>query len=115
MPLRALSGFEKPLLFNRAAASADDDGFAATRYEIQPEGHCAMDVDKDLLGKTITGVIASAHDESPREIWLLQFSDGTHVEFVSPAARKALHRCVERRKAPLRRHSATGQLTLNVA
>jgi hypothetical protein len=73
-----------------------------------------MDVDKDLLGKTITGVIASAHD-SPREIWLLQFSDGTHVEFVSPAARRALRRFVERRKAPLRRHSATGQLPLNVA
>jgi hypothetical protein len=114
MPSRALSGFEKPLLFNQAAASANDDGFATTLFGNQSKGHCAMDVDKDLLGKTITGVIASAH-ESPREIWLLQFSDGTHVEFVSPAARKALRRCVKRREAPLRRHSATGQLSLNVA
>lgn len=74
-----------------------------------------MNVEQDLVGKTITGVIASMRDRrAPREIWLLQFSDGTHVEFVSPAARQALRRGAERRVAAAQ-PAVDGQLTLNVA
>lgn len=75
-----------------------------------------MDINQDLIGKTITGVIASVPDRSgPREIWLLQFSDGTHVEFVSPGSRRALRKGLaasrKRRVAP----EEAGQLALNVA
>lgn len=50
-----------------------------------------MNVNDDLLGKTITGVIAHrSKDTGLREIWLLQFADGSHIEFVSPGGRKAL-------------------------
>ncbi len=56
-----------------------------------------MNVNQDLLGKTITGVIASGEPRAAmREIWLLQFSDGTHVEFVSPKARKGLRSSANR-------------------
>jgi len=45
----------------------------------------------ELVGKTITGVVATPGTEnSPHRIWMLQFSDGSHVEFVSPTARKRL-------------------------
>lgn len=83
-----------------------------------------MNVDEDLIGKTITGVIASVTSrQSPREIWLLQFSDGTHVEFVSPASRRALRRSTERRgrgagtntERGARRAHEPGQLSLSVA
>jgi len=48
-----------------------------------------MKMNQDLIGKTITGVVAvSPPGEDVREIWMLQFSDGTHVEFVSPEARR---------------------------
>ena len=56
-----------------------------------------MNVNQDLVGKTITGVIATRDlQPAPREIWMLQFSDGTHVEFVSPGARRALRRSARR-------------------
>ncbi len=59
-----------------------------------------MNVNQDLLGKTITGVIASGAEESgPREIWMLQFADGSHVEFVSPGARQALRRVASQRRS----------------
>ncbi|MGD9020278.1 MAG: hypothetical protein PVF46_00655 [Lysobacterales bacterium] len=46
-----------------------------------------------LVGKTISGVIATPGDEKdPHRIWMLQFTDGTHVEFVSPSARRRLIR-----------------------
>ncbi|MDH3901813.1 MAG: hypothetical protein OEU84_08755 [Xanthomonadales bacterium] len=52
-----------------------------------------MDKDFQLVGKTITGVVATAgKDNDPRRIWMLQFSDGTHVEFVSPSARRRLNK-----------------------
>ena len=52
-----------------------------------------MDTDFQLVGKTITGVVATpGKDKDPRRIWMLQFSDGTHVEFVSPSARRRLNR-----------------------
>ena len=75
-----------------------------------------MDVDRDLVGKTITGVVASVRGpNAPREIWLLQFSDGTHVEFVSPAARASLRRAVQRSRNPGEPRRGLAQLTLNVA
>lgn len=50
-----------------------------------------MNADFQLIGKTITGVIATPGDaDSPGRIWMLQFSDGSHVEFVSPSARRRL-------------------------
>jgi hypothetical protein len=56
-----------------------------------------MNVNQDLVGKTITGVIATTDQRAAaHEIWMLQFSDGTHVEFVSPGARKALRRSARR-------------------
>lgn len=56
-----------------------------------------MNVNHDLVGKTITGVIATMDQRAAaREIWMLQFSDGTHVEFVSPGARKGLRRSARR-------------------
>ena len=52
-----------------------------------------MDTDFQLVGKTITGVVATpGKNNDPRRIWMLQFSDGTHVEFVSPSSRRRLNR-----------------------
>lgn len=56
-----------------------------------------MNVKEDLVGKTITGVIATnSPGNGLMQIWMLQFADGSHVEFVSPAARKALQRAARR-------------------
>jgi hypothetical protein len=39
-----------------------------------------MKANQDLIGKTITGVIAvTPPGEDVREIWMLQFSDGSHL------------------------------------
>ena len=52
-----------------------------------------MSNDFELVGKTITGIVATpGKDNDPHRIWMLQFSDGTHVEFVSPTARRRLIR-----------------------
>ena len=78
-----------------------------------------MKIDHDLIGKTITGVIASTSRScDSRQIWMLQFSDGTHVEFVSPRARRALQRSVRPasvKAGPADAESRSGQLSLNVA
>jgi hypothetical protein len=75
-----------------------------------------MKVNQDLIGKTITGVIAATPPgEELREIWMLQFSDGSHVEFVSPAARRGLRRAAGRKKASFPPRPGTLQLALNVA
>lgn len=76
-----------------------------------------MNVTQDLVGKTITSVIASMEPHAvAREIWMLQFSDGTHVEFVSPRARKGLRSALKR---PVSRNNTVPyeapQLVLNVA
>ncbi len=70
----------------------------------------------DLVGKTISGVIAVPVDEEgPLKIWMLQFTDGTHVEFVSPGAQRTLERITKSGKYS--RHQGVGspQLALNVA
>ena len=76
-----------------------------------------MNVEHDIIGKTITGIIASgANQGSVREIWLLQFSDGSYVEFVSPKAKTSLRKAARRPLPPRQVPSAdTPQLTLNVA
>lgn len=72
---------------------------------------------EDLIGKTITGVMAVAtEDNGPLKIWMLQFSDGTHVEFVSPGARRTLDRLAKGSVRGAARASAVSpQLALNVA
>ena len=75
-----------------------------------------MKANQDLMGKTITGVVAvSQADEDVREIWMLQFSDGSHVEFVSPTARRRLRRSIRNRKVAVSRPPNELQLALNVA
>ena len=75
-----------------------------------------MKTNQDLIGKTISGVVAVTQPgENAREIWMLQFSDGTHVEFVSPSARRALRRSSRNRKAVVQRRPNELQLALNVA
>ena len=56
-------------------------------------GDIAMDTEFQLVGKTITGIVATpGKDDNQHRIWMLQFSDGSHVEFVSPSARRRLNR-----------------------
>ena len=76
-----------------------------------------MNMEHDLIGKTITGIIASTPTSGTvREIWLMQFSDGTYVEFVSPQAKNSLRKAA-RRTAHARRQALAdaSQLALNVA
>ena len=75
-----------------------------------------MKANQDLIGKTITGVVAvTPPGQRVREIWLLQFSDGSHVEFVSPDARRRMRRSMRRKKPVISRHANALQLALNVA
>ena len=75
-----------------------------------------MKANQDLMGKTISGIVAvHQEDGDAREIWMLQFTDGSHVEFVSPAARRALRRSSRARKPLIRKTPNELQLALNVA
>ena len=75
-----------------------------------------MKSNQELIGKTISGIVAvDREDGSAKEIWMLQFSDGTHVEFVSPAARRALKRGSRVRKPLIKRQPDAHQMALNVA
>lgn len=75
-----------------------------------------MKANQDLIGKTITGVVAvTPPGENVREIWMLQFSDGSHVEFVSPRARRRLRRSSGKRKVAISSPPSELQLALNVA
>lgn len=84
-----------------------------------------LNVKRDLIGKTITGVIAVPGDSGsgetgdgrqPCEIWMMQFSDGSYVEFVSPGARRGLRRSARPSAGPRQiEHAASPQLALNVA
>ena len=75
-----------------------------------------MRIRDDLLGKTITGVVAApSSGDGPTRIWMLQFSDGTHVEFVSPAGRRRLERAAGGAIGARRRSVESPQLKLNVA
>ena len=75
-----------------------------------------MKSNQDLIGKTITGVVAvTPPGEDAREIWMLQFSDGTHVEFVSPQARRRMRRLSGKNKRHIPASANALQLALNVA
>lgn len=75
-----------------------------------------MNADFQLLGKTITGVVASpSKGGEPRRIWMLQFSDGTHVEFVSPSARRRLNRVTGGHQRLLESRDETGRSLSNAA
>ena len=70
----------------------------------------------DLVGKTISGVVAApVNDDGPLKIWMLQFSDGSHVEFVSPGARRALRELTGGAGERRRKAIPDAQLALNVA
>ena len=75
-----------------------------------------MKTDFQLVGKTITGIVATpGQGDDPHRIWMLQFSDGSHVEFVSPSARRGLRRSSGKRKMAISRPPNELQLALNVA
>jgi len=75
-----------------------------------------MNTDFKLVGKTITGVVASpSKGDEPRRIWMLQFSDGTHVEFVSPSARRRLNRVTGGHQRNLAGRAEAGKKLSNAA
>ena len=87
-----------------------------------------LNVKRDLIGKTITGVIAvpgkpengkGRSAAKHNEIWMMQFSDGSYVEFVSPGARRGLRRSARRLNQPpgnaVSEPESSVQLALNVA
>jgi len=75
-----------------------------------------MNTDFQLLGKTITGVVATpGEDTDPHRIWMLQFSDGTHVEFVSPTARRRLIRATGGHKRGAKAYAEPARMNVNAA
>ena len=75
-----------------------------------------MNTDFELVGKTITGVVATRGEgKSPCRIWMLQFSDGSHVEFVSPSARRRLIRETGGHKRQQQESSVQTLLDINAA
>lgn len=75
-----------------------------------------MNTEFELVGKTITGVVATRGEgKSPHRIWMLQFSDGSHVEFVSPSARRRLIRATGGHKRQRQESSGQSLLDINAA
>lgn len=75
-----------------------------------------MKANQDLIGKTITGIVAvTPPGENVREVWMMQFSDGTHVEFVSAQARRRMKRQSAGKKRRIGGAANALQLALNVA
>ena len=75
-----------------------------------------MNADFQLVGKTITGIVASPGKGSdPHKIWMLQFSDGSHVEFVSPTARRRLNRATGAYNRAVNARVESSKMNLNVA
>ena len=75
-----------------------------------------MNTDFQLVGKTITGVVATpGEDNDPHRIWMLQFSDGSHVEFVSPSARRRLIRATGGHKRAINVCTEPAQMKVNAA
>jgi hypothetical protein len=75
-----------------------------------------MSAKTNLVGKTISGIVAvQDHETDPVGIWMLQFTDGTHVEFVSPTARRRLRVAANANRASSKKHIPEAQLVLNVA
>lgn len=75
-----------------------------------------MSAKLDLEGKTIAKVVAAQDSGSgPPGIFMLQFTDGTHVEFVSPSARRRLKSVTGVTGRGRNRPVPEAQLALNVA
>ena len=75
-----------------------------------------MNTGFELVGKTITGIVATPGDgKEPHRIWMLQFSDGTHVEFVSPTARRRLIRATGGAKRAINDRHEAAKLQVNAA
>ncbi len=75
-----------------------------------------MNTDFQLLGKTITGVVATpGKNHDPHRIWMLQFSDGTHVEFVSPTARRRLITATGGHNRAIKAYAKPAQMKANAA
>jgi hypothetical protein len=75
-----------------------------------------MNTDFQLVGKTITGVVATPGEgNDPHRIWMLQFSDGSHVEFVSPTARRRLIRTTGGHKRSAKAYEKPVQMKVNAA
>lgn len=75
-----------------------------------------MKTEIELVGKTITGIVATpGNDKDPHRIWMLQFSDGTHVEFVSPTARRRLIRATGGHNRSFGSHTEAALLEANAA
>lgn len=98
--LAPLSGFENAPLLNTLMESKE----------------ALMNKRTDLVGKTISGIVAvPTAEDGPVKIWMIQFTDGTHVEFVSPGARRTLDRLFDRPQRSSKPSPASPQLVLNVA
>jgi hypothetical protein len=71
----------------------------------------------ELIGKTISGVVAvpGSRPGDHNRIWMLQFTDGTHVEFVSPTARRRLSRLAGVPAIAREPMESSPQLSLEVA
>jgi hypothetical protein len=79
-------------------------------------GDTQMNTDFQLVGKTITGIVANPGKGSdPHKIWMLQFSDGTHVEFVSPTARRRLNSVTGAYNRAVKACVESPKMNLNVA
>ena len=75
-----------------------------------------MNTDFQLVGKTITGIVATPGKGSdPHKIWMLQFSDGSHVEFVSPTARRRLNKVTGACNRAVKARLEPSKMNLNVA
>jgi len=75
-----------------------------------------MNTDFQLVGKTITGVVATPGEANdPHRIWMLQFSDGSHVEFVSPTARRRLIRATGGHNRTVNEYEKSLQRKVNAA
>ncbi len=75
-----------------------------------------MNTDFDLVGKTITGIVATPGKENlPHRIWMLQFSDGSHVEFVSPSARRRLIRATGGHQRAANPYTEKARMDINAA
>ena len=80
------------------------------------QGETEMNADFQMVGKTITGVVATpGEDNDPHRIWMLQFSDGTHVEFVSPTARRRLIGATGGHKRPVKAYAGPVRMKVNAA
>jgi hypothetical protein len=75
-----------------------------------------MNTDFQLVGKTITGIVATpGKGRDPHKIWMLQFSDGSHVEFVSPTARRRLNKVTGAYNRAAKTRLEPSKMNLNVA